>query len=236
VRNFVPADSIPLLRGRDSSNLYSPGIRARTELWKLAVEEVIDPRDAWCEFGVGEGESLDWFASVKPAENTLLGFDSFEGIPEPWLLYPAGQWRTTPYESAADDVRIVAGSFDVTLRDPKVLSHLTDRIGLLHIDCDLYSSTKCVFDCLSAKIQSGTVIVFDEFLNYAEWREHEAKAFLEFVRSNGVRFDYLVRTDWQLAVQIMETGVTPEWKVRPFNSTRVNPIISIEFGVGLAVP
>lgn len=236
MRNFVPADSIPWLRGKESASLYAPGIRTRTELWRLAVDEVVDPADTWCEFGVGEGESFDWFASVKPRENLLFGFDSFEGIPEPWLVYPAGQWRTKPYEPVSQDVVIVAGTFDVTLKDPAILSRISRRVGLLHVDCDLYSSTKCVFDNLGDRLVAGTVIVFDEFLNYDKWQEHEAKAFLEFVRGRGVRFDYLVRTDWQLVVQIMETGVQPQWQVRPLDPARVNPIVSVEFGVGLPVP
>ena len=55
------------------------------------------------------------------------------------------------------------------------------HIGLLHIDCDLYSSTKTVFDHFREYIHPGTVIVFDELLNFIDYEKHEIKALYEEV-------------------------------------------------------
>jgi hypothetical protein len=51
---------------------------------------------------------------------------------------------------------------------------------LLHIDCDLYSSTRTVLEQLSSRIVAGTVIVLDEF-----WivQEQEKRAFDEWLRT-----------------------------------------------------
>src|SRR4030095_11012458 len=115
MRSFVPADSIPWINHGEVCAPYSPGFIRRAQLWQMAVEAVDDPTRTWCEFGVGEGESLDWFASRKPRERLLVGFDWFDGIPEPWLIYPAGQWKTSPYQPNRSDVRIVLGRFEETL-------------------------------------------------------------------------------------------------------------------------
>jgi hypothetical protein len=79
-----------------------------------------------------------------------------------------------------------------------------EPIRFLHVDCDLYASTACVFQHLGDRLYGGSVIVFDEFLNYAGWREHEHRAFVEMVQRTGVRFEYLgyVAGGMQAAVRI----------------------------------
>lgn len=230
MRSFVPADSIPWIRHGEVCGPYAPGFIRRAQLWRMAIDAVADPRRSWCEFGVGEGESLDWFASRKPRENMLVGFDWFDGIPEPWGVYPAGQWKTSPYQPNRDDVRIVAGRFEETLCDPALLADLSPLLGLVHIDCDLYSATRVVFDGLGSRMGQGTVLLFDEFLHYADWFEHEARAFREFVVERGVRFEYLARTDGQLALRILEVGTTPAWTIRPFDPSGIDPLLSVSFG------
>ena len=37
----------------------------------------------------------------------------------------------------------------------------------------------------------GTVIIFNEYFNYPNWRNHEYKAFQEFVKENNVKYDYI---------------------------------------------
>jgi len=69
-----------------------------------------------------------------------------------------------------------------------------------HIDCDLYSSTKTVFDWLKPRIRAGT-IVFDEYFNYPNWHQHEFKAFKEFVEECHVKYEYLGYARIQAAVK-----------------------------------
>ena len=52
----------------------------------------------------------------------------------------------------------------------------------------------------------GTVIVFDEYLNYPGWQNHEFKAFQEFVKANNVRYTYLGYARQQVAVRIDAIG------------------------------
>ena len=206
-RDFFPKGRIPQFKGGDLPGPACGTHLRRKELWRYALSFVENPALAWCEFGVGEGESLDWWALNKPAENHLFGFDSFEGIPEDWNNVPKGQWKTDPYDSKRDDVNIVAGLYDASLSDPALMARLGPQIGFLHVDCDLYSSTRVVFTRLRDLIGPGTVIVFDELYGYGGWQTYEARAFREFAGERGLEFEYLARSDFQAAVRVLKVGV-----------------------------
>lgn len=62
----------------------------------------------------------------------------------------------------------------------------------MHIDCDIYSSTKCAFDTFRDNIKPGTVIVFDELWNYPDYKNHEMKAFAEYPDETGLDFEPLL--------------------------------------------
>ena len=58
----------------------------RHEIWEFAVQQLgPDSEVAYLEFGVAQGASMRFFANsfVNPATR-LVGFDSFEGLPEDW--------------------------------------------------------------------------------------------------------------------------------------------------------
>jgi hypothetical protein len=189
---------------------------------------VIDRSLSWCEFGVGQGETLDWFALHKPRQNVLFGFDTFRGLPEPWLIYPAGHWRSADYVSHREDVVIVKGRFEETLSDEKVCRRLGSQIGLVHVDCDLYSSTQAVFTKIGRLIGAGTLIIFDEFCGYPGWEEGEAKAFWEFVGQAGVDFEYVARADYQVLVRVLGTGRRARWTIRNVAYRSGAPGVAVE--------
>lgn len=142
------------------------------------------------EFGVFSGVSIGRIRHAVKGD--VYGFDSFEGLPEQWRQgYPRGSFDMAGLPAVGPDVTLVKGWFDKTL--PQfVQDTLGDRqIGLLHVDCDLYSSTKTVFDCLQRNIGPGTVIVFDEMINYPGYEQHELLAFWEYVRDTGVKFEII---------------------------------------------
>lgn len=57
---------------------------------------------------------------------------------------------------------------------------------MIHIDADLYSSTKFVLETLRESTVSDTLIIFDEFCD----RLHEMKAFDEFIHATGMSFRF----------------------------------------------
>jgi hypothetical protein len=87
---------------------------------------------------------------------------------------------------------------------PPWLSEHPGPIAFMHIDCDLYSSTKTIFDLVDERIQAGTIILFDEYFNYTNWRRHEYKAFQEYVGQKGVTYEYLGYARQQVLIRIKE--------------------------------
>ncbi len=87
---------------------------------------------------------------------------------------------------------------------PGFVADLEEPIALLHIDCDLYSSTVTVLEHCGPFLTEGTVVVFDEFFNYQGWQEHEAKAWLEYVDAHGLEVSYLgyVPASEQVSVRV----------------------------------
>jgi predicted O-methyltransferase YrrM len=106
-----------------------------------------------------------------------------------------------------DNVELIVGWFDKTL-PTFAESHKTESLALLHVDCDLYSSTKTIFALLAGHVVPGTVIVFDEYFNYPGWPLHEYKAFQEFVSLRKIKYEYigLVPSHQQVAVRVLNIG------------------------------
>jgi hypothetical protein len=157
------------------------------------------------EFGVNTGGTINHIAKTMPARK-VHGFDSFQGLPEAWQGYnlDAGHFsRQGRLPRVRGNVTLHPGWFDDTL--PPFVKSLSKPIALLHVDCDIYSSTRTVFQHLKNHIVPGTVIVFDEFFNYPNWQAHEYKAYMEFVSERGIGFDYLAYSYEQVAVVVRGT-------------------------------
>lgn len=152
------------------------------------------------EFGVASGSTLNFLASRT--RRTVFGFDSFEGLPEPWGDYlPAGSFRQDGRPAVSQNVELVVGLFEESL--PGFLSTHDDKVAFAHIDCDLYRSTRGVLDLLADRLQSGTILVFDEYFNYPGWRQGEHLAWSEFASEHRIRFSYIGYThSQQLAVRV----------------------------------
>lgn len=141
------------------------------------------------EFGVASGRTINHLAALLPDE-TIHGFDWFQGLPETWRAgFGTGAFAQAGVPQVRANVELIHGLFEATL-EGFVLSSRRP-VSLLHVDCDLYSSTVTIFRALRDYIVPGTVIVFDEYFNYTGWRQHEWKAFQEFVAASGRRYEYL---------------------------------------------
>jgi hypothetical protein len=158
----------------------------------------------FCEFGVYQGTTINYIASRT--KSIIFGFDSFQGLPEFWRNgYPAGKFGAPPNSlpKCEQNVELIAGWFDDTL--PSFISKHREAVTFLHIDCDLYSSTRTIFEKLGPQIVTGSILVFNEYFNYPGWRDHEHKAFTEFIERSGHKFKYLCyhRSHEQVAVEIL---------------------------------
>jgi Methyltransferase domain len=178
--------------------------KGRHQLYRHVLSQTKNDAGLFLEFGVYKGDSINRLADLR-RDVRWYGFDSFEGLPEAWTL--GAKSGAFSIEGALPPVRenvtLVKGFFDQTLPG-FVAANQDKKIAFLHVDCDLYSATKTVFQCLGGLLQPGCIVVFDEYFNYPGWEEGEYKAFLEYVEESGRAFEYIayVRTGSQVAVRL----------------------------------
>lgn len=174
--------------------------------WVLRTQ--LNGHGVFMEFGVATGRTINHFARVKPID-TIYGFDSFQGLPEDWTSrMPKGFFhRHGNLPRVRDNVALHVGWFNETLPDWKAV-HGDSPIQLLHVDCDLYSSTATILETLKNNIVVDTVIVFDEYINYPGWQQDEFRAWQEFVVKYNVGYSYIgyVSRHQKVAVRINKIG------------------------------
>lgn len=147
------------------------------------------------EFGVWKGETVTHIAKTCP-QKTIHGFDSFEGLQEEWNNSPPGHFNLNgELPVVPSNVRLHKGYFCDVLPIFKQQIPKKQPIAFLHVDCDLYSSTKDIFRELGEHIVPGTIIAFDDFLYNTNWIQHEPLAFAEFLKERpDLTFTYITYT------------------------------------------
>ena len=151
------------------------------------------------EFGTFGGRTLNQFAYWLP-NKTIYGFDSWQGLPEKFNNLPAGHFAQ-PLPDVLPNCELVQGWFGARPeQDQSGIAEFTaqkfadahkEPIALLHLDADLYSSTKTVLDAFSTHIVPGTVILFNEYWNHPTWKKHEFRAWQEHCKAHGVKYEYI---------------------------------------------
>jgi Macrocin-O-methyltransferase (TylF) len=156
------------------------------------------------EFGVAGGESIRQIAAERPGP--VYGFDSFEGLPEDWFGYLRKGFFAQDLPKVPAHVQLIKGWFSDTLK--AFLADHTGPVACRHVDSDLYSSADYIFRALEGRIVPGTIVLFDEYWNYPGWRQHEFKAFREFIARTGLSYRYegFVPTAHQVCVVMTKAG------------------------------
>jgi hypothetical protein len=157
----------------------------KKDLWEDALDKIL-PNGLILEFGVFRADSINHFAKYldkKKDNRTLHGFDSFEGLSE--------AWSGTSYNKAHFDqagklpkvqnrVKLHKGWIDTTLPE-FLVNEKESSIAFIHFDMDTYTPTKQALEICTPYLKVGTILVFDEFIGYPGWKEHEFKAFQEVI-------------------------------------------------------
>lgn len=168
-----------------------PVVATREELFELAASRLGPGRLLYLEFGVFEGASMRWWSQrLAGREATLVGFDSFAGLPEEWNeANPKGHFATGGQVPGIDDerVRFEVGWIEDTLPAFEAPEH--DQL-VVNVDVDVYSSARTVLHELRPLLVPGTLLYFDELAE----REHEMKAFEELLQDTGWRFEVVGTT------------------------------------------
>jgi len=153
-------------------------------VFEAARRKIVGRAPLYLEFGVGGGRSMRWWSrNLSQPDAKLVGFDSFQGLPEDWSpWYRAGAFNVgKPPQIDDSRVSFQTGWFEETLPGFTVPDH--DQI-ILNVDCDLYSSASTVLHWAEPYLRPGTLIYFDEFPD----RDHERKAFNELCERSSLQF------------------------------------------------
>jgi hypothetical protein len=181
------------------------GFDTQKELLDYALAEV-KLSGQYLECGVFTGGTIRHIAR-RMRGATIHGFDSFDGLPEPWAGFTLGS-RAFSVQGRLPrvpaNVVLHKGWFGDTI--PAWCGAVAGPVAFLHIDCDLYSSTVDILSGLAERLQVGTVIVFDEYFNYPGWEQHEFKAWREFTTTRQIQYDYLGYARQQAVVRIRSIG------------------------------
>lgn len=161
----------------------------RFTLYTHVIENQIKGKPIdYFEFGVSKGVSFKWWIEqLSNPESRFFGFDTFTGLPEDWGPFKAGSMSNGNAPPVIEGNRhsFYQGVFQDTLF--KFLeTYESDKRRVILMDADLYSSTLFVLTTMSRFLQSGDIIIFDEF----NVPMHEFKAFYEW--SNAFYIDYKV--------------------------------------------
>jgi len=171
---------------------------------KVQVEGLI------AEFGVHKGETVNHISSLV-RHRPVFGFDSFEGLKEDWRGHHnmvAGTFSLDGQLPLVNtNVHLVKGWFHESL-PPFLAQHSGVPFAFVHVDSDTYESAKTIFDLVGGRFAVGTVIVFDEYLNYRGWKLGEYKAWHEYCARTRTAYEYLgfcIQGE-QVAVRITAVG------------------------------
>lgn len=161
------------------------------------------------EFGVSWGSSIRTIARHAGSQRSIHGFDSFEGLKEDWTGTHEQKGRYTvqgKMPRVPANVVLHKGWFDQTL--PGFLAANPGPLSFMNVDCDTYESSSYVLKQVADRFRVGTVILFDEYYNYPNWREHEFKAWQEIVAERNLDYRYVGFSTmrYHAAVQIMGIG------------------------------
>lgn len=173
------------------------------DLYEWTVTTQLDPvlldTGLCVEVGTFGGRTLNQFAYWLP-NKTIYGFDSWQGLPEKFNDLSAGHFACDLPE-VLPNCKLIQGWFGTRpVQDQSGIPEFTiqafanehkEPIALLHLDADLYSSTKTVLDVFAKQIVPGTVILFNEYWNHPTWLKHEYKAWQEHVKTFGRDYEYI---------------------------------------------
>lgn len=98
--------------------------------------------------------------------------------------------------------KLVAGWYNETL--PAFLQHFnsSESIEWLHLDCDTFSGHQQVLQALKAYLVPGSLLIFDDFLNYKGYEDYALRAFYDLVQEENWTFEVLVspwKVEWDIS-------------------------------------
>jgi len=172
-----------------------------------AKSSTLDSDHLYLELGVFTGCTFSVIRNCVPQHITMYGFDTFEGLPEDWMiddtniLYAKGRFQVEHIPNDTPNSKFIKGRIEDTLDD--FLKEQDKKVGFVHLDMDLYSGTYYALNKLRPYLVPGTVLAFDDFYDLPGWQNHSFKALLDFANETNTGFEPLcavgMKTGWASA-------------------------------------
>ena len=115
----------------------------------------------YVEFGVAFGETSKYLTSRTKVPFVYHGFDTFEGLPNPWRRLPAGAFSAdgaTP-NIVGENIHFYKGLIEETIGQA---DFTTPLMKIIIFDFDLYEPTLFAFNYIFSEIKKGDIVYFDE--------------------------------------------------------------------------
>jgi hypothetical protein len=179
------------------------------------LRDVVNPetdgsKKLWLEFGVYQGSTARFISDTLHAHDTkgvknlpqFYAFDSFKGLPEAWnkgdknqsgeglYTFSQGSFKAEKPPFDSPYVGWVKGWFNESLpvfleSDPSAKVGCDRNVSFAHLDADLYSSTSDVLKALEGRLDPGCTLVFDDLINFPDFKNGEMKALYELMQRTG---------------------------------------------------
>ena len=161
----------------------------RFGLYKQVIDdENLSTPINYLEFGVADGYSFNWWMTQNVnAASSFYGFDTFTGLPEDFGPYKKGTFNSGKIPEIKDNRgKFYQGLFQQTLPD-FLKQFLNDKRKVIMLDADLYSATLFVLTSLAPFLNSGDIVLFDEFVVPT----HEFMAYQNFIDSFYIKMELI---------------------------------------------
>ena len=165
------------------------------------------------EFGVREGITMRIIQGSTLNSRLYYGFDSFKGMPASQYptAYTKGElkMRRNDIPQFNSQTTIIEGWFKDTLTSDK--TYFKNPLAFIHLDADIYESTKLALNYCLPFMGAKTIIQFDEiYCPKANSEYHEYKAWIEFVEEYDVQHEVVgTSRRGQAAFRILSCNPTP---------------------------
>ena len=157
----------------------------------------------YLEFGVFTGSSFNYAIKTNKkieklfgkTECEFIGFDSFKGFgnvneedvhpgftDQIFSVNEKKVIRNINKIAKGQKMRLIKGFYQDTIMNKTTLDlNITNKSRVVMIDCDLKESTKLALEFIRSSLQEGTILIFDDFLDYkGSIEKGECGAFEDF--------------------------------------------------------
>ncbi len=145
------------------------------------------------EFELYQGYTFGQAVKLSPLIHHF-GFDSFEGMPENNEGGGFGYQRfKVTYKNVINNLlrigafthkeHLIKGYFSDSLTPALQAELIPFKAAVILIDCDIYESTLTVLDFITPLLQTGTIVIFDDWHSFGQ-DEGEQRALREFLAAH----------------------------------------------------